>query len=181
MCSLLIRKTPLMLNDFLLAMLFCLSALVQVSLVASLNSSLALFPLHFIIGIVVLHRSGITAGSLWFVSSALFLPLIGFRGGVWFSYFCVAILGIMLSKKIFTNRSVYALEGLGIVLFCLFTLLNLIFGLLIPAWYNLPSLGTYLHEQVTALLFVIVGLYLGFIISKYVKEVAQSTFLIRER
>ncbi|MCH8049564.1 hypothetical protein IH979_02535 [Patescibacteria group bacterium] len=174
-----------MLSDMLLAALFIASAVFQVSFINSLASPLVFIPFHFIVGTVIMHRAGATAGFIWFIASAFFLSFIGFESGTMLSYLLVAILGVVLTTHVFTNRSVYALEGLGVGLFVVFIIINA-FPLIILQLNEMGggssgTIGSYVSSKLFGLLFLVIGLYLGFLIARYLKHLSQNIFLIRGR
>ena len=166
-----------MLNDIGIACLFLLSAFLDVTLIHALGEPLALLPLHFIIGVIVLHRGGAVSGALWFGFSALLLPMIGFDSGTLLGYVATGALGFVLTKRVFTNRSVYALVGLGAALYTAFAVVNgiylIIAGQLTVSWHN------YASTELLSLVFVVTGLYLGFVLVKRSQRLSKSLFLVR--
>lgn len=166
-----------MLNDLAIACVFLLSAFVDVTLVHALGEPLALIPLHFIVGVIVLHRGGASSGALWFGFSALLLPVIGFDSGTVLGYVATGALGFVLTKRVFTNRSVYALVGLGAALYTSFAIVNGVFLLitkrLIEPWH------VYAATELLSLTLVVGGLYLGFVIVKRSQRLSKNLFLVR--
>lgn len=168
-----------MLRDIGLAILFLVSAAVDVTFIHALREPLALLPLHFIIGVIVFHRSDEFSGGLWFAISSVFLPVFGFEPSTVVAYLAMAFLGALLTRRIFTNRSVYALVGLGASLYFFFALINAIIFALFPPDYGF-HLGSYIASELLSLLMLIVGLYLGFILVGRVKRMTKNTFLVRQ-
>lgn len=166
-----------MLNDLGIAFLFLLSAFVDVTLIHALGDPIALLPLHFIVGVIVLHRGGPISGALWFGFSALLLPVIGFDNGTLLGYVATGALGFILTKRVFTNRSVYALVGLGAALYTSFAIVNGIF--LLIAQKLSVSWHAYAGTELLSLAFVVAGLYLGFVLVKRSQRLSKSLFLVR--
>lgn len=160
-----------MTKTLLLVVLFMLSAIFQLSVVNSFTPPLALLPLHFLIGVLVLHRSGPELGASWFLASALVLPLLGFDNIPWYAYVIVASAGVFLTTKTFTNRSVYALEGMAVSLFLLATVSEAIF--------NID--GFQMKETMMSVILLVLGTYFGFLAAQIIKQILQRLFLVRTR
>ncbi|MFH1712059.1 MAG: hypothetical protein ABH846_02375, partial [Patescibacteria group bacterium] len=147
-----------------------------------LGAPLFYLPLHFIFGIIVMHRVGTTAGFFWFLATGIFINISGFDFISFIAYLAVAVFGIILTKRMFTNRSVYALEGLGASLFLIFSIIGLL-SFLFPnqAANNLETFGSYCTVKAMGLFLLITGLYFGFITSRYLKHLSENIFLIKAR
>ena len=158
-----------MTKPLLLAALFFVSIIVQVGSVNSFTTPLALIPLHFLLGVLVLHRSGPEWGAAWFLSSAFIPPIFGFDPYPWFGYLLVALLGAFLTTRLFTNRSVYALEGLAVVLYLL----------LVATRMFDPSSALSLKEIGISLCLVILTTYVGFLFARFVEKAAARTFYVK--
>lgn len=171
-----------MVREGLVAILFLMSALLQMSLVHSLAYPLFLIPLHLIIGILIFHRLSIETGSVWFILSGLVLPLLGFDPAIWWSYILLAIIGIFLMKKLFTTRSLYALEGFGISMFVLFFVINTVVQWGIMVWSNqrISVFQDLFKDFFFALGFLIVGLYVGFLFSRFIERLANEILVIKK-
>ena len=159
-----------MIKVILLACTFLLSAFLQGTFIHALGHPLSLTPLHFVIGVIILHRLGPELGGLWFLTSTFMIPFIGFDHLPWLSYVVSAIVGLALTTRIFTNRSVYALEGVGITLYAI---------ALVIEWVLRPEL---LNAQifVTSLGLCVLSLYIGFLIAKAI-ETSTKTFLFSSK
>jgi hypothetical protein len=158
-----------------MAALFIVSIIAQISFIHSLPYPFTLLPLHFIIGIIVMHRSNDQSGIIWFIATPLFIQLFAsFTFEAFWAHIAVALFGYLLTSRIFTTRSVYALEGLGLSLFTAFALSNAIIHL-----FNIPVQLLSVSELFYSLLFLIIGLYIGFTIAKYIEHLAARVFLIR--
>jgi len=129
-----------------------------------------------------MHRVGLTAGALWFVASGFLLNISGFIIISFLAYLAVAVVGVLLTMKIFTNRSVYALGGLGIGLYLTFSIVGslvLLFPQHTPA--GVETFGSYVSTRFTELIFLTIGLYLGFVAARYLKYLSENVFLIKAR
>lgn len=172
-----------MMSDALLVVIFFTSAFLQVSFFPALVFPLSAIPLHFILGVVILHRHGLYSGTAWFTLSGLFFVIFGESLTLIISFGLIALMGVILTKKIFTNRSLYALEGLGITLFLVFITTNLIWSLaatlISPASRAAFKLSSFLAEAGFGFLTLIILLYLGFFLARYLENLGRSLFLIR--
>lgn len=147
----------------------------EVSFLHTLSFPYFIIPLHFLIGVIVMHRSDPVLGAVWFALSGFFLSLVGFNEASSFVYIAVGAIGYFLTFKVFANRSVYALIGLGFSMHLTLTVLNLI----ILSFTENFNQNEYLHQQFIAQVFLIFGLYFGFIIARYIEHLATNVFLIR--
>lgn len=164
-------------NDFLIAIVFVVTALIQVSLIHTLPDPYLTIPLHFIIGVIVLHRNDPVLGAIWFMAAGFFLSWVGFDHAVWWSYFLIAAVGYFLTHKVFASRSVYALIGLGTSMYFIFSILNFI-----PVLLGVSSdQSQFISRSFIGLLFLIFGLYFGFLITRYLEHLATNVFLIKSR
>lgn len=157
-----------MFTNLIITGLFFLSAMAQTSLIQSGPAGFNFFPLHLIIGLLVLHRYSPPVGSLWFL---LTIPMAiwGFQPGSVWSYFGIAIVGLILVNRLFTTRSVYALLGLGFVMSSLYLLINLSFGQL---HLNLNQIMIFEFEM-------LIGLFFGNLISSYWRKFSSRWIYIR--
>lgn len=153
----------------------------QVSLINSLVYPLVLIPMHFIVGLLVFHRTQVELGIAWFVLSAGVLPLFGFDQFTWWSYILTAVLGFFLIRQLFTTRSLYALEGFGITMFVAFVVLNVLPDWITKIFIHSTNLNFFLNFRgfLLTLVFLIVGLYAGFIFSKFMERIANEILLIK--
>lgn len=171
-----------MVRNGFIAILFLLSAMLQMSLVYSFSYPLVLIPLHFLIGILVFHRANVEIGATWFILSSFFLSFVGFDPMLWWTYIVIALFGIFLMKKLFTTRSLYALEGFGISMFTVFSILNTVPRWIQAAWQNQPIVGieTPMKDYFIALAFLIIGLYIGFLFSRFIERLASEMLFIKK-
>lgn len=170
-----------MILDVFIAILFLASAIVQVSFINSLGFPLFLFPLHFILGLLIFHRTKPELGVAWFIFSAFTLPLFGFDQFAAWSYILLAVLGVFFTRKLFTTRSLYALLGFGVSMFVIFILANILdhsakqlFSTVAqPAIISFKNFGL-------SLVFLIGGLYIAYVFSRFLERIAREVFLIKE-
>ncbi|MDP2631519.1 MAG: hypothetical protein Q8P30_01980 [Candidatus Uhrbacteria bacterium] len=165
-----------MFYELSLALLFILSILFQVSFIDALYEPLNAIPAHFIIGVLVMHRGDALHGIAWFIISGFALKIFGFDSALTISYIAVAFIGALLATRMFANRSVYALEGLGILMLLVFILVNAI-----PELLNYSITADYFYSYNHALISVIVGLYLGFLVARNLEHLIENLFLIKKR
>lgn len=146
-------------TGLLLCGLFYLSTAIQTSLVHSLPRPFSFFPIHVIVGLLIAHRTGPQNGVIWFL---LTLPFVwsGLQPGTTWSYLWLAGSSYFLISRLFTTRSVYALIGLGLTVIVPYLAINLLFDRLTFSWLEFGYF----------LIFVILGLYLGFIIATYLQR-----------
>ncbi len=169
-----------MILEIITAFLFILSVLVQLSLVNSLIYPLVLFPFHFLIGLLIFHRTKIEFGVAWFILSAVVLPFFGFNQFFWWSYIIIAFWGYFLLKKLFTTRSVYALEGFGLTMYSSFIFLNVL-----PFWLSRVLTNSGQTSFITGRSFLIslamlfVALYFGFLISRLLEKLTSQLILTK--
>lgn len=161
-----------MITNVLIGILFFLSSILEMSLINALNFSFSLIPLNLILGILILHRAGAYQGVVWFLMSAVFLNLFGFNETHFVSYIVVAVVGSFLSIRFFTNRSVYALIGLGTALYTVFFFVNL------TLHFETEQI---LKIFILQMIYVIFGLYIAFLISRYIEHIALDLFMIRKK
>lgn len=162
-----------MINGLFYALLFLTSAILQVSLVQVFQNPIAVLPLHFLIGVIVLQRAGNEIGLLWFLFSSAILNLIGFSDAPWYAYLLAGVSGIILTKKIFTSHSVYGLEGLGISMYLIFSLANGFSRLST----SMNDLG---NDVLYGLIGLIIGLYFTFLIANYINYISKNLLITRK-
>ena len=114
----------------------------------------------------------------------LFLSVIGFDAHYWWSYIVIGSVSGILTKKLFATRSLYALEGLGIVMFTIFSILNTA-PVVLRRVFTSQDLAMYsqtpLKDYFLSLIFLIVGLYFGFLFAKFIERLATETFIVKQK
>ncbi len=158
-------------RQFLLIILFFVTAIAQTSIMDSLVLPLNLFPLHLLVGMLVLHRSGPELGASWFIASALVLPLFGFDVFPWYAYVAVAIAGVLFTTRVFTNRSVYALTGMSLSLYLIAR----------TGQFIADPASVTVQTSTTAMILIVLGSYLGFLTAKIFEKALHSFFIVPNR
>lgn len=158
-----------MIRDLLLIPLFFMSALLQLAVLQSFTPPFSFFPAHFLMGVLVMHRRGPEIGAVWFLGSAILLPIFGFDPVPWYAYVFIAIIGVLFSTRLFTNRSVYALQGLALTLYSI---------VLICTSIRTPGFLS-VQQMVFMSLFVLLLSYLGFLVAKGIEAALERLFLTK--
>ena len=156
------------------AVLFLCSLVFEHGFLYAAGIPFSFLPFHLILGTLILHRGSETVGALWFLLTALIAPMIGFTQFSAWGYIAIAIAGPLLTKQLFTNRSVYALLGLGLTLFMLLNAVTAIAGLT-----GFPQIEPHNVFAPWSFFFLMIGLYCGFVLSAYLERLLSRTFLIR--
>lgn len=134
------------------AFLFLLSMTLEASGVWVFHNWIAAIPLSIIIGFLVMQRVGIVEGVAWFLALAVL------RGDIISG--TIAIIGPILTLRVFSTRSLYALFGIGLVshatgIFILAILHTLVTTIFTVSW-TVSYTTVWLQE-----ILLIPGLYLG--------------------
>ncbi|MBU0614063.1 hypothetical protein KJ766_02120 [Patescibacteria group bacterium] len=167
-------------KPFLMVLLFFCSALVSTSFIQALSLPFALLPLHLIVGTIILHREGFMYGGFWFIASAVTLPILGSTMYFWWIWLLIGFFGIFLVQKVITNRSVYALVGLGIVLHFATRIICAI-SLQVVKFFNLKAdvVNVTIKEEVFIFLAVICALYISFNIARFIENTGSQLFMTK--
>lgn len=90
---------------------------VETSFFASLGAPLTFTPLLFTAAIYVIQHRGSTMGIWWLVGYGLYLDIlqIGYMPGETIIYLAAGTLAFLLSRSIFSNRSLYGILGCGLL------------------------------------------------------------------
>ena len=147
---------------------FFISVLLQANFLTSLPGIYASTPLHFGLGILMMHRAGFVYGFTWFAASAFLFALALPSSGINFAYLVVAVIGTLLMHRVFANRSYYALVGLGLSCFLMFYPIN-----------SFPSVS--ITEGLYGLGFTIASLSMGFFAARQFERITNNLFIIRGR
>ncbi len=151
----------------LFAFLFIVSSVIEASFIHTLPFPFFLFPLTFIIGILIIHRGQLALGVTWFIILGPTISWIGFDEAKIWPYIVVATLAIPLSKRVFVQRSVYAMEGLGILLFLSFAVVNIPFSYAGSIWEASAA-------HLTQLILLIIVLYIAFLLLMPLERFAKN-------
>lgn len=118
-----------MMTAVIVAIVFGITMVLETSAVQSLPPPYSAFPLMLIAGVIVLHRTDAVLGIAWLLLMALFADAWGEGSGAILPFLIASALAVPLKRRVFTNRSVYALLGMGlsvqVVLIVTATLLSL--------------------------------------------------------
>lgn len=140
---------------------FLIVLALQVSFIFALPSPLNALPLALMAGALIVHRAEPVYGLLWFTGCAVILPLFDTSPGTAIAFLAAAVASWILERRMFTSRSVYALIGLGVSVYALFTLIRLIFAMIFTR-----DVGALLNGSTYGMLFLVVGLYAAFAIAR---------------
>lgn len=161
------------------ALVFVVTVAIEAGAIRSLPSPWGLFPLVLLCGTLVMHRSDLYVGMLWFVAMAVILHPWG-EGIVAVAPLLVAAaVALPLQQKIFTNRSVYALLGLGAGLFVTMVVVALLIAGVHSIWSDESWLTTgFLRDRLYEGAQLMVGLYVGVDIVRRVSDWGKRTFYL---
>lgn len=165
---------------FLTLALF-LTVVLQSSLVAALPMPLAVFPLVCIVGVLLYHFLRPNIGCAWMIVGGLLLDVFSPQGPSHFIIFSLsAVLGLLLARKVFANRSLYATLGLGACMYGCNLLLHIFWLASIKqsAGHPLPLTDASAYFWGQLMLFV-AGLFLAFGFTRRTALFFRQFFLLR--
>ncbi len=146
----------------------------ELSFLASFPEPIRSFPLVLLFGVLIAHFVRPNVGCIWMIIGGILLDLMGTPGHlITFAYSSAGLTGVLLQKKVFTNRSFYAMMGLGLSMDLALHLANGAVLLIID-----PSELQLRAPLIQVFLFAFV-LALTFIVSRRLSRLLQSLFLIR--
>lgn len=168
-----------MITGVLTALAFVLTLAIEQGAIRSLPAPLGLFPLMLVCGVLVMHRGDLFLGVCWFVAMAIIVHPWG-NGAVAVAPLLVAaVAALPLQQKIFTNRSVYALLGLGASLFFVMTLTAFIIAGVHGVWSDESWLTEhFLRDRAIEAVELLVGLYVGVDLVRRLGTWAKKTFFL---
>ncbi len=169
-------------KEVIVALSALIIALIQTSLIGSLPTPLNLIPLPLIIGTTLLHRTTIPLGIIWTLTCVIFIKLTGFPtipSGIYTLMLCAAI---PLCLRIFAQRSLWGLQGLGISMFVVGSLAQTLPTILFQ-FFNRDTIHDaffkpFFSEQIVILAWLITGLYIAQITARKWQD-AKNQFLPR--
>ena len=95
-----------------------IAVLIEDAFVSALPEPLNLIAVVFTIGVLLFHFVKPHYGAAWLVAGGAALDLVALPGpSRTVAYALAALLGLFLARKVFSNRSLYALLGLGVSMF----------------------------------------------------------------
>ncbi|MCR4311892.1 MAG: hypothetical protein NUV56_01275 [Candidatus Uhrbacteria bacterium] len=168
-----------MMPGFFTALLFIAAKMLEESVIQSLPLPYALIPVLLFTGVLIMHRSDLATGVVWLVAMALVTRPWGDTGIAVVPLLAAAAAAIPLQQKIFTNRSTYALFGLGLGIFTVMTLTALLVALLHGIWSDTSWLAEhFMRNRGSELLQLLIGLYLGDTIARRLGSWGRRTFFL---
>ncbi|HRH31966.1 MAG TPA: hypothetical protein PLK06_01445 [bacterium] len=102
-----------MMTNLVSAGFLLLALVLQSAGIASLPDPWRLFPLVFVLGVIVLHERSLLLGASWIALSGIILELRGLGDGLAFAAIVAAATAVGLSLSVFAKRSFWALLGIG--------------------------------------------------------------------
>lgn len=165
--------------SILLALFFFGAAALEGAVVHSLPMPYTTFPLMFLCGILIIQRLDLGLGVVWIMLAGLLAHPWGEGNLAVFPYFMAALAGIPLVTKVFTNRSLYALIGLGMVLHLVAVSSALLQGLAVAlvTHKSLFAFG-FSRFRLSEAVFLFIGLAIGGILTRKLHRWSQRTFFL---
>ena len=162
-----------------LAIGFILASLLAGTAVPSLPVPFAYLPLMLMCGILVMNRVNVVHGALWLVLSGVVLGATGIAPGRLLAYIATAIAAFVLAERVFAKRSVYALIGLGASAGLVFVCVELLHRLVSNLLNSKRVVGMSAGEALWTLMLLLIGLYVGFVVTVMVRRWIGRRFLVR--
>ncbi len=157
----------------LLTLVVCVVT-VEVSVLTAWPTPFSLLPLSFLFGILLMQFVGSGYGTLWLVLSGILLEFVGLPDGPHaLSYALAALAGWFLTQRVFTNRSVYAMMGLGTTTYFVVTLVEG-FWFTFHGFFNSFAKGVLLQWII-----FLAALFVSFFASRRLASLLRTIFLIR--
>jgi hypothetical protein len=136
------------------------------------------FPVVMTIGILVMHRRGPISGIVWFFLAAILVPFLGFSVFPSWPYPFIGVFGVLLVLRLFSTRSIYALLGFGAILYLSYLVL-LLLGWMFTGHFGSMLLLHPFSVFIFGFFFLMIGLTIGFTISRGSTRLFKNLFLIR--
>ena len=142
--------------------------LIQAGTQSALPEPFRSFSLILLIGVLIFHFIRPSTGAVWIIVGAIFFDIFSAPGFLVFpGLVCAAAGGLILSRHVFMNRSLYAMMGLGISM----SFINyLISGIL--SWFSHPRIPYLLFSLESIFLFSLI-LLLTFFVSRRVRKLLE--------
>ncbi len=147
--------------------------------IPSLPLPFAYIPLMLICGVLVMNRVHALHGALWLVLSGAMLESFGTAPGRLLAYVCSAVVGSLLAERVFATRSVYALIGLGACTGTVFVAVAWLHRYVLYVFSGQHTVGMSTAEGGWTVLFLLAGLYLGFVAVVTFRRFVTRTFVVR--
>ncbi len=148
--------------------------MIEQTMLSAWSSTFQLLPLSFLVGVLVMHFVSNGFGVLWLVLAGIELDQLGFSDAPnVFSYALAAVVMWFLAQRVFTNRSVYAMMGLGTVGFLVVTVIHTVS-------FSLRGVGvSYLASLPAEWAIFLVALFVSFLASRRISVFMRTIFLVR--
>lgn len=131
-------------------------------------------PLVFLTGVLIMHFVRPIFGVIWLLVAGLFLDLLGLPDVPHLLTFGLSgAAGLFLAHRVFTNRSVYAMMGLGAAMYFVVSLVSLFWHLIQNA--SAPFFQTLMSEWIVFL----VALFATFFASRRLANLLRTVFFVR--
>lgn len=139
-------------------------------------------PLVFLSGVLILHYVRPVIGWFWLASGGILLDLFGLPAWPETVAFALAgALGIFLARRVFTNRSLYAMMGLGVSMYAVvavtWILTAVVRSLQDRAPLDLEDTLVFIGWQALAFL---LGLLVTFLMSRRLAKSLRTLFFVRQ-
>lgn len=141
-------------NSLVFLILIISTSILELSFVNTFSHPFFLIPLTFSIGILMLHTLPVSYGVLWFIMTPFLFSAIG---PLWVNaipYIAVVIIGTILTMRVFTIRSIYALIGLGAILMTTFCSFQALIGISVSNQYSWIESWIFTNVALTILLII---------------------------
>ena len=106
-----------MFRGIITGFLFMVILMIQVSFIHSLPTFLSIIPIMFALSVYLVQHQQLQSGALWLIVYGMYLDMFGL-GEVPFitlAFTAAAIVCVILSRRLFTNRSIYGVLGNGLI------------------------------------------------------------------
>lgn len=158
----------------ILIALVTLVALFEQTTLTAWPSPLNLLPLSFLIGILVMQFVSNGFGVLWLILAGIDLDYFGLAEAPQaLSYAWAAIAVWILAQRVFTNRSVYAMMGMGATGYLIVTGIQML-------WLSFHGAGgVYLASLPSEWAIYLAALFVSFFASRRLSAFIRAIFLVR--
>jgi len=169
-------------SNILVGLLFIISYGFEQYIIQILPYPWSIFQLSFIIGVLIIHRYDRYIGSVWLVLLGIAPLFGGWRGHSFIAFLISAIISHIFVSKLFTNRSVYALMGLGALTYFIVFIIDLLL-LLIPWTSSLiqpkyQTISEYISVDLLSLFGVSIGLFFLFLVVRMYNKTIGEFFIM---
>lgn len=168
-----------MMASALIALAFGAARSLEMSLVQSFPLPYAVMPVMLIAGIIVLHRVDLVLGIAWLVMMSVLADPWGEGATTVVPFLAAAVAAVPLEQRIFANRSVYALLGMGLSLQFVVVLTAVIMAAAHGLWSDTALFGHgFLTARIYETIMLLLGLYGGAAAFWRLSQWARRTFFL---